>query len=416
MNFRKAQEQQEQIHIARQPIFDMQRQVYGYELLFRRTLQNTYEGTDPDQATLEVVTSSFLLFGIDSLTRGKLAFINFTANNLLTKLPAILPRKQVAVEILEDVKPDEEVLRRCRELKNAGYMLVLDDFVYKKERLPLVELADIVKIDFRATSSAERQQWQKFLAPYDLRFLAEKVETEEEYQEAKMAGYTYVQGYYFSKPALVSANSLPAYKASHFRLLQEFSRQELKFEQIESILRKDVSLSYSLLKFINSALFGFRQPICSLRQAMVLLGRKELSKWGALVALKDIGVDKPGELILSSLVRARFAEQLAMHCTGKVSTADAFLLGLFSHLDALLNRPLAEVLSEIPVKEEIKRAFNDEAESGLSLLYNLMQKYEQGHWQGAAAYAQKIQLSEGQVCLGYREALYWAQGVFTGNY
>lgn len=124
MNCRKTQEQQEQIHIARQPIFDMQRQVYGYELLFRRTLQNTYDGTDPDQATLDVVTNSFLLFGIDSLTRGKLAFINFTANNLLTKLPAMLPREQVAVEILEDVKPDEEVLRRCSELKSAGYMLV----------------------------------------------------------------------------------------------------------------------------------------------------------------------------------------------------------------------------------------------------------------------------------------------------
>lgn len=410
------EEAQAQIHIARQPIFDMQRQVYGYELLFRRTLQNTYDGTDPDQATLDVVTSSFLLFGIDSLTRGKLAFINFTANNLLTKLPAMLPREQVAVEILEDVRPDEEVLRRCRELKSAGYMLVLDDFVYKKERLPLVELADIVKIDFRATSAAERQRWQGLLEPYDLRFLAEKVETEEEYQEAKTAGYAYVQGYYFSKPALVSATSLPAYKASHFRLLQEFSRQELEFEQIESILRKDVSLSYSLLKFINSALFGFRQPIRSLRQAMVLLGRKELSKWGALVALKDIGVDKPGELILSSLVRARFAEKLAMQCEGEICTADAFLLGLFSHLDALLNRPLTEVLSEMPVKEEIKKAFDEEPEGILSVLYNLMQQYEQGHWQGAAAYAQEMQLSEGQVLLGYREALHWAQDVFTGNY
>ena len=255
MNCRKTQEQQEQIHIARQPIFDMQRQVYGYELLFRRTLQNTYDGTDPDQATLDVVTNSFLLFGIDSLTRGKLAFINFTANNLLTKLPAMLPREQVAVEILEDVKPDEEVLRRCSELKSAGYMLVLDDFVYKKERLPLVELADIVKIDFRATSAAERQQWQDFLTPYDLRLLAEKVETEEEFQEARAAGYTYVQGYYFSKPALVSGNALPACKANHFKLLQEFSRSDLEFGQIEAVLRKDVSLSYNLLKFItdNSA-------------------------------------------------------------------------------------------------------------------------------------------------------------------
>ena len=175
-------------------------------------------------------------------------------------------------------------------------------------------------------------------------------------------------------------------------------------------------MSYSLLKFINSALFAFRQPIRSLRQAMVLLGRKELSKWGALVALKDIGMDKPGELILSSLVRARFAEQLAMYCAGRVCTADAFLLGLFSHLDALLNRPLAEILAEIPVKDEIKRAFNAEEDGVLSVLYNLMQKYEQGQWQSAAAYAQKIELSESQVLLGYREALNWAQDVFTGNY
>lgn len=194
--------QEQEVHVARQPIFDTNLNVFGYELLFRNSCRNSYTAIDGDQATLDVITNSFLFIGVDTLTYGKRAFINFTANSLKNNLPAMLPKELIGVEILEDIIPDEEIINACKKLKKNGYLLILDDFVFSPAYLPLIELADIIKVDFRNTPQNECKELIQRLRSYPIKFLAEKVETQEEFQSARHMGYSYFQGYFFCKPLI----------------------------------------------------------------------------------------------------------------------------------------------------------------------------------------------------------------------
>lgn len=407
--------QQADIHVARQPIFDATLNVFAYELLFRSNFINAYDNTDGDQATHAVITNSFLLIGMETITNGKKAFINFTANSLRNNIPAILPNQLVAVEILEEVLPDADILAVCKKLKQNGYLLVLDDFVFQPLFLPFIELADIIKVDFRTTLHKERQELVQRLQNYPIKFLAEKVETQEEFQEALALGYSYFQGYFFCKPAMMSRKNLPEYSTNTLHILQELNRPELDFNQIEAIIKRDVSLSYKLLRFINSAFFGFKNKINSLRQALALLGQKELLKWISLVALRGISGNKPGELILESLIRARFAEKLATEKLPSQCVSNAFLMGMFSHIDVLLDRPLEKILDEIALAEEIKQALLDKAPSQLSLLYKLIQTYEKGDWEAYSDYVKILNLNEHAVMQAYRESLIWAHDLIMVN-
>jgi len=409
-------EQKIEVHVARQPIFDVSLNVFGYELLFRNNVMNSYDGLDGDQATYDVIANSFLIIGIETLTNGKKAFINFTTNSLKSNVPAMLPRELVAVEVLEDVIPDEEIINACKNLKKKGYLLVLDDFVFKPEYMPLIELTDIIKVDFRMTPRKERQEMIQRLSGYSIKFLAEKVETQEEFQDALEMGYSYFQGYFFCKPSILSSKNLPGYKTNYFHILQEINQPELEFKQIEAIIRRDVSLSYQLLKFINSSVFGFKGTISSLQQALVLLGQKELMKWISLIALKNIANDKPGELILESLIRARFAEKLAMSKMLKQQAPDAFLMGMLSHIDVLLDRSLHEVLDEISLTEEIKHALLETEHNLFSLLYKLIRSYERGDWKAYSGYVVEMGIDEREVMESYRESLVWAHELVVCNY
>jgi len=407
--------QKTEVHVARQPIFDANFNVFAYELLFRSNFINMYDGTDGDQATHAVIANTFLLIGIETLTNNKRAFINFTTNSLKNNIPAMLPKELIAVEILEDVIPDQDIINACKKLKEKGYVLVLDDFVFKPEYTPLIELADIIKVDFRITPHKERQEIIQRLRGYPVKFLAEKVETHEEFQEALQMGYSYFQGYFFCKPLVMSGKNLPGYKANHLHILQEINKPALEFSRIEDIIKRDVSLSYQLLKFINSPIFGFRNRISSLRQALTLLGQKELTKWVSLIALKGIANDKPGELILASLIRARFAENLATGRMPKPCVANAFLMGMFSHIDVLLDRPLRQILDEISLDEEIKHALLEKGQNQFSVLYQLIQSYEKGDWEIYSCCVDKMRINEHDVSKYYRESLIWAQDLIMRN-
>ena len=396
-----------EVHVARQPIFDINLNVFGYELLFRNNSVDTYDGTDCDQSTNCVIVNSFLLLGIETLTTGKKAFINFTANSLKNHLPGILPKELLAVEILEDVCPDAEIINACKKLKQDGYLLVLDDFVYTKEYLSLVQLADIIKVDFRTTPYKERLELVERLNNYPIKFLAEKVETQEEFQDALQMGYSYFQGYFFSKPVIMSGKNLPEYKINYLHIMQEINRTEIEFSQIEEIIKRDVSLSYKLLKFINSPIFGFRNRINSLRQALILIGKKDLTKWISLIALKGVASDKPGELILESLIRARFGELLASNGMSKTVAANAFLMGMFSNIDILLERPLEDILAEMPLTEDIKNALLNKEHNDFFVLYNLIRSYEKGDWEVYTHYVDEMGIEQRDVLNAYREALKW---------
>ncbi|QJW45830.1 HDOD domain-containing protein [bacterium BFN5] len=386
-----------QLLVARQPIFNTSRKVIAYELLFRRENQPIYDGTDGDKATEEVLVNSFLTIGMDVLTGGKPAFINFTDNGLKSGIAELLPSNLLAVEILETVEPDDSVLAACRNLKQQGYRLVLDDFVFRPGYEPLIELASMIKVDFLITPTGERAKViQQFGGRADLKFLAEKVETEQDFQEAVRLGYSYFQGYFFSKPVIIARKNIPFARLSAFQLLKAVNAPVFDLSQVESIIREEVAFSYQLFKYINSSTFGFRQEINSIRQALVLLGQRELQKWSSLIALRTMGQEKPPELLTASLLRAHFSELIAHHLKLGSMAADSFLTGLLSLMDAVLDQPMAEIVTELPLQKEINAALIGNSNVYRDIL-NLCIAYERAEWDGIFHWAEKLGIDESEL-------------------
>jgi EAL and modified HD-GYP domain-containing signal transduction protein len=397
--------------VARQPIFDRDRNVVAYELLFRSGRSSSYDGGDGDQETTDVLVASFLSIGMDVVTGGKKAFVNFTGNLIKNKLAHLLPSAILAVEILETVEPEDHVLESCRELKRLGYTIVLDDFVFHPRFQPLVELADIIKIDFLATTSEQRKYIvQRFASFTQIKFLAEKVETQDAFEEAVDIGYAYFQGYFFSKPVIIARKDIPASKLSYLRLLQEIKMNDMDVFRIEKIIKREMSFAYRLLKYINSSAFGFRQKIRSIRQAVVLLGQRELLKWVSLNAMSFIEDNKPPELIATAVIRAYLGELVALRLGLKDVASDIFLMGLFSLIDAILDFPLIDILEELPVSEEVKAALLGE-ESVFRDIHELTVSYERADWQGLFHYSEKLGLSEEALPELYLQTLAWVQDI-----
>ncbi len=392
------------VFVARQPIFDRQLKVFGYELLFRSGYDNFYCNPDGDQATSTVIANSFLIIGIDALVGKKRAFINFTQNLLRNETPAILPKDIVMVEILENVMADPETVIACQRLKQLGYTLVMDDFVFKDEIIPLIELADMIKVDFMATTTAERHDLLRRFCNRPLKFVAEKVETRQEFEEAVEMGYSYFQGYFFSKPVVITGTDIPGYKVNYLRVLRELSQSVPDFDRVETLIKQDLSLTYKLLKFINSAAFGFRTRIQSVRQAVVLLGLKEAIKWISLVAIRGLAQDRPDELVVSSIFRARFAELLAPLVGLETRSSELFLMGLFSMIDTFIGRPMEEILVELPISETIKEALLGQKGIYLDIL-TLVLAYEKGDWPQVLRKTVTLQLRESQLPGIYNDAL-----------
>jgi len=397
--------------IARQPIFDAQRHVYGYELFFRSGLENVFRHSDPDQATSKVMVDSFFLFNMNDLTGGKRAFINVPREILLKEYMFFLPKEQVVVELLETVEPDAEVLQACQKLKNAGYLIAMDDFVYEPRYEPLLEFTDFVKVDFLATPEEARKSLLQKISPLKVRLVAEKVETLEMFQHGIESGYSFFQGYFFSKPAILVAKDIPTFKANYFQILKEIHRSGTDLNKLDEIIRQDIALTYRLLRYINSAFFGIRHKIKSVKQALVLLGEKKIKNWISFVALASMAVDKPEELLVLTVVRARFCEMLAPYFNLADRKDDSFLMGLFSLIDAFLDRPLSQILAEIPIDDPIKLALLGEP-SRLGEIYQYTLSYEKAAWGDL----QKPILTpdEDTTPLSlYLEALKWGQAFYT---
>ncbi|MEW5721769.1 MAG: HDOD domain-containing protein [Thermodesulfobacteriota bacterium] len=397
--------------MARQPIFDRGLKVFGYELLFRSGLANFFTHTDGDMATSRVIADSFLLFGLEELTGGAKAFINFTRNLLLQDYALVLPTQVSVVEVLETVEPDPEVLAACRRLKDRGYTLALDDFVFQEKYRPLIELADIIKVDFLSSSPEEIETLARNFRSSGHRLLAEKVESHQDFQKALDFGYAYFQGYFFSRPAIVSRKDLPAFKIHHLRLIQELNAPEMDFNGLTRLVESEVSLSYKLLKYINSAAFGLRAKVASIKQALTLLGEIEVRRWASLITLTEMASDRPAELVVTSLTRARFCELLAPPAGLAERKSDLFLMGLFSQLDAIVGRPLKELLDQVPVADEVKAALLGRA-NRLRPFLDLFEALDQARWSALSKLAKKTKIKEEVVAQTYLDAIMWSQGVF----
>lgn len=403
-----------EVFIARQPIFDKHLNVVAYELLYRSGNIDHYESLNGDKATKEVISNSLLTIGLDTLTNGKRGFINFTENLLKNETALLLPENKICIEILENVSPSEDTINACIKLKEMGYVLALDDFVLKPEYLPFIDLADIIKVDFKISGIEERRNIINAINSDKIKFLAEKVETQEEFYEAIDCGYSYFQGYFFSKPVMVSAQDVPPIKLNQIRMLKELNRPDIDFNEIENIIKMDVSLSYKLLRFINSANFGFKTEVHSIKHALVILGKEEILKWISLLALKNLSSDSPEELMINSVIRAKFAENIANSTELKDRASDAFLMGLFSNIDVLMHRPLSELLADIALPEDVKDALLGR-HNKFRYIYNLIVAYERGNWNKSKCYAAIVSHNKSNIPELYINSLKWSSNFLNAG-
>jgi c-di-GMP-related signal transduction protein len=399
--------------VARQAIFDRDRRVHGYELLFRSEAgQNAFDGTEGGQATKQVLANSLLVIGLENLVGAKKAFVNFGRGPLLQGWHSALPPENTVIELLENVEPDDEILEACRELRKQGYQLALDDFVFRAGSERLLQVADLVKIEIQSIPRPEQKVLVRSYRARGLQTLAEKVETHEEFEWAREAGYDFFQGYFFARPVIVRGRKIPAAKLHCLRLLQEAQRPELDFDRLEALILEDVSLSYQLLRYVNSPLFGVVNRIKSIRQALLFFGENDLRKWIALATLARTADDKPGELIMHSLVRARFCESLAQKAD-KGQDQSAFLMGLFSLLDALIDRPIEEAVAEMNLAPEIAAVLNGKAPDSdmLRRVYDLAKAYEMADWARVEELAGQARIPTSNLGEEYCAAAGWAQQI-----
>jgi c-di-GMP-related signal transduction protein len=393
--------------VARQPIFTKDEQVFGYELLFRDGLENYFRNSDLENASRNTLDSSMLI-GLDVLCGNGRAFVNCTREVLLKDYITLLPSGQAVAEILETVPPDDLVIAACQRLKLGGYLIALDDYTANDPREPLTELADIIKVDLKRTDADERVELVKRHGPWKCRMLAEKVETRQEFLEAKAAGFVYFQGYFFRRPEIVTTQDIPGNRINYVRMLQAVSRPELDAREIENLIKVEASLCYRLLRYMNSASFGFASEIHSIRHALSLLGEREIRRWVRLVATLAAGQQKSNELVFLALVRARFCELLSPKI--RHGDSDLFLMGLLSLIDTILEIPMSLLLERVPLDHETKAVLLGGA-SRLRPLYQLMLAHESGEWQNSAALSRELNLTESESAEAYWQAMKWAREV-----
>ena len=397
--------------VARQPVLTADEKVFGYELLFRDGVQDFFRHTDADEASRSTLNTSMLM-GLDVLCDGRRALINCTRDTLLADYITLLPSAQAVVEVLETVPADDLVVAACRRLKESGYLIALDDFLVDDPRQALTDLADIIKVDLRQTSAPDAAAMVKRYSRLPHRMLAEKVETREEFAVAKQAGFVYFQGYFFRKPETLKVHEIPANRLVYLRMLQAVSKPELEVREIENAIKGEASLCYRLLRYLNSATFGFSTEIHSVRHALSILGEREVRRWIRLVATLGAGQNRTTELVLSALVRARFCELLSSKIEhGK---SDLFLMGLLSMMDTILEIPMNQVLDNVPIDMESKAVLLGGV-SRLQPLYQLMLAQESGAWQSSKDLASQLHLSESDVAQTYWQSMQWAREMTAGS-
>ncbi len=402
----------EPVFVARQPIVDHESQVYGYELLFRSGASaTTGRMADADTATSKVLADGFPLV-LETLLEPKKLFINFTQGLLLKMAPLALPPEMCVVEILEDVAPVPEVVTACRDIKAAGYMLAVDDFVGQPELAPFVDMADIVKVDVLGQTTARITALAAPLLSRGISLLAEKVEDRAAYDAAKKLGFRYFQGYYFSHPEMVSGRKPPMGVVSKVRLLRELAHPDNDGGRLEAILSSDPGLSFRLLKYLNSAAFFRLNTITSLSHAMAIMGQNPLRKWLMAVVLSDMAHTPMGrEISFQSLTRAKFLEVLSGY-PGMTphSPESMFMMGLFSRMDALTGHSMAEVTAQLPLDDDLLAALRGQPSQPGKML-ELLGELEHGNWNTALPIFTDMNIDPAYAARNYAASLAWAKDI-----
>lgn len=383
----------EHVFVARQPIFDTKMKVWGYELLYRHAAGASEALiADGDMATSNVIADGVTL-GRTGLSQGEKTLVNFPMQLLLDGFGFALPPDNCIIEILETVEPTPEILTALKKLKHAGYTLALDDFVGQPEHAPFLELADIIKVDVLGTPPGELAGMAARLGNGKRLLLAEKVEDAAMHQKALDLGFSLFQGYFFQKPELVKGRKMSSSEMSKVKLLKELADEDFDPGKVSRIIETDLSLSYRLLRYINSASFGRQEAIDSIRQAIMVLGQRNLSKWLQAVLMSDLNPTPKGrELVIMSVRRAKFLELLGKILRQPPARPDAlFVLGLFSMLDSVLGIPMDEVLKDLPLTPALAEALSGECNQARQLL-SLAQDLERADWKAVGSILQGLHL------------------------
>lgn len=405
-----------EVFIGRQPIFNLHEQVVAYELLYRNKNVNSFPDVDSDAATVDVLVNSFLSIGIDEVTKGKPCFVNFTENLLMSSIDEFLDPSQVVIEILEDVPLTPNLVKRVIELKSHGFKIALDDFILK-ENAPIYDKLfphiDLIKVDFLISSLVERMEIENMVKenfPH-IKLLAEKVETQEQYRVAKHSGYEFFQGYFFEQPQIIKAMDIPANAIQYFHIISLLKEEEPNVHLLAENIERDISLTYKLLQMINNSSKRSKSKIRSIKQAILLLGLANLRKWIYLLALREFDdradTDLFQELMRTSLFRAKVCEKLAKR-SYKQNFSEYFLVGMFSLIDAILQRPINVILQQLPFSEAITETIlGGQTEMTPYLEFSIaLGKLD---WQRLEELAPQINIEMASIDLLYNEALEWAE-------
>jgi EAL and modified HD-GYP domain-containing signal transduction protein len=395
----------ERVLLSRQPIYHADMTVLGYELLFRNGGGEVAAVKDGAHATATVIVNGLMEIGLDEMVGRNLAFINFERKLLLDNYCESLPHNRVVIEILEDIEPDAQVLKRLEQLRVKGYQIALDDFVCTDAYAPLLQFANFVKLDLLATDWTTIDRALGTIGKYPVQLIAEKVETREQVEMAKEKGFSYFQGYFFCRPQNVSGKQLPVTRLSTIRLLTQLNKPDIKIEELERTISQDVALSYKLLRYINSAMCSLDRHVESIRHATVLVGLERMRTWANLIVFSRFE-DTPHEVLVTGALRARMCELIATSLRLPYPER-YFLVGLFSVLDAILGRPMAEVVPALALTDELNGALlHHQGELGNVL--HCVQAYERREWSDVKA---GVALDSELIEKAYLESLVWSAGV-----
>ncbi len=402
--------------VGRQPIFNANKQIIAYELLYRNKNLTAFPMINEDVATIKVLINSFLHIGAEKITQGKPVFINFTENLLESSIDQLLKSSQVVIEILENVQITPKLIQRVRELKEKGFKVALDDFVLDKQVESYNELfqyIDYIKIDFLATTLEERKKIERKVQekfPH-IQLLAEKVEEYDQFKTAKASNYQLFQGYFFEKPQIVKGNSIPPNTIPYLNILLLLSEENPNVQLIAENIEKDLSLAYKLLQMINNATGHVKVRIYSIRQAIMMIGIPNLRKWIYFVAMGERQIDDEEdffeEIMRASLFRAKVCEILAKR-NRKKNHPEYFLVGMFSLIDILLKSTLEEIVQKLPLSNRvIDTILGQQTEMTPYLQFSMaLDKLE---WDKLQALGENIGLNIHEMDELYSEALAWAE-------
>jgi len=414
--------------MARQPIFKRDLTVYAYELLYRNNpkennypsesntaIPNIADYDSDDQSTSKVLINSYLTSDFESFSQGKKVFINFTGNLIMDETCLIFPSETLVVELLENIIPDSVLVEKCLKLKKKGYTLALDDYVHQRDKHnPLLELVDILKVDFLDNSKQEISNIAQLYKKKPFKLLAEKVESDEMLQFAKREGFDYFQGYFFSKPTMVSGKSLHSDNKSFLLILNELYNDNPDFDKISNIIQSDVSLSYKLLRLVNSAAYYKSFKIKSIKQAAVMLGIKKLKNWTLLLMLVDAGKNKPAELVRTSIIRGYFLESISKHTPYRDMSSEFFLMGLFSMIGIIMDSPMEELLKDLPLSNLVKDALMGK-DNPYKKIFDIIPSYEKADFEKVYRFASEMNIPSDVITKYYRDSITFAHDAFESQ-